>query len=128
MSGRQPCPNPKWVTGARWRTTVLLLGENDWGRKKSARRRNVAKDYRILALIGDNPGDFTDQSGGAPADRAKVYEKTHGALGHLLDHKFQSDVRILGSRGVQGQRETGQQYPPSNEAGRDDLLARPELV
>ncbi len=55
--------------------TVLLRGENGWGRKKSARRLHVAKDYRILLLVGDNLGDFTDQSGGSPADRSKVYEK-----------------------------------------------------
>ncbi len=55
--------------------TVLLRGENDWGRKKSTRRLHVAKDFRILLLVGDNLGDFTDQSGGSPADRAKVYEQ-----------------------------------------------------
>ncbi len=55
--------------------TVLLRGENDWGRKKSTRRAHVAKDFRILLLFGDNLGDFTDQTGGSPADRLKVFEE-----------------------------------------------------
>ncbi len=55
--------------------TVLLRGENDWGREKSPRRAHVAKDYRVLLLFGDNLGDFTDEIGGTPADRLKVYEK-----------------------------------------------------
>ncbi|MDP6708150.1 MAG: 5'-nucleotidase, lipoprotein e(P4) family [Alphaproteobacteria bacterium] len=55
--------------------TVLLRGENDWGRKKSTRRAHVAKAYRVLLVLGDNLNDFTDQAGGSTADRLKVYDK-----------------------------------------------------
>jgi len=55
--------------------TVLLRGENDWGRKKSTRRAHIAKDFRVLLVFGDNLGDFTDKTGGSPADRLKVYEE-----------------------------------------------------
>ena len=54
--------------------TVLVRGENDWGRTKSARRAHVAKDYRVLLLIGDNLNDFTDE-GGSIAERQAIFEK-----------------------------------------------------
>lgn len=54
--------------------TVLVREENDWGRTKSERRAHVAKDYRVLLLIGDNLGDFTDEDG-SPAERQAIYEK-----------------------------------------------------
>ena len=61
--------------------TVLLRGENDWGSKKSSRRAYVAKNYRILLLLGDNLGDFTDQTGGSPADRMKVFQANQARWG-----------------------------------------------
>jgi acid phosphatase len=55
--------------------TVLLRNEQDgWGSKKSTRRAHVAKDYRILLLVGDNFGDFTDGYKQTNADRVKLME------------------------------------------------------
>jgi acid phosphatase len=45
---------------------LMLRGEQpDWGSDKGTRRAEIAKDHRILLLIGDNLGDFVD---GAKAD------------------------------------------------------------
>jgi acid phosphatase len=38
--------------------TVLMRKEKGWGSDKSSRRRHVAKDYRILLLLGDDFNDF----------------------------------------------------------------------
>jgi 5'-nucleotidase (lipoprotein e(P4) family) len=38
--------------------TVLMKKERGWGSDKSSRRKVVAKDYRILLLIGDDFNDF----------------------------------------------------------------------
>lgn len=55
--------------------TVLTRGEYaDWTSAKGTRRAFVAKDYRVLLLLGDNFGDFTDDYDGSPADRQGVYE------------------------------------------------------
>ncbi len=45
-----------------------------WDAFKSKRRVAIAKDYRIVLLIGDNFGDFTDSFKGTPADRLTVFE------------------------------------------------------
>lgn len=55
--------------------TVLTKGEKpDWTSAKGTRRAAVAENYRILLLLGDNFGDFTDDYDGSPEDRQKVYE------------------------------------------------------
>ena len=46
----------------------------DWGSAKSSRWSVVAEEYRILLMIGDNLGDFTDDYKTSPADRQAVYE------------------------------------------------------
>ena len=38
--------------------TVLMRKEEGWGSDKSSRRSHVAKDYRILLLLGDDFNDF----------------------------------------------------------------------
>lgn len=38
--------------------TVLMRKEKGWGSDKSSRRSHVAKDYRILLLLGDDFNDF----------------------------------------------------------------------
>jgi acid phosphatase len=38
--------------------TVLMRKEKGWGSDKSSRRRHVARDYRILLLLGDDFNDF----------------------------------------------------------------------
>ena len=55
--------------------TLLTKKEKpDWGSAKSSRWSVVAKDYRILLMIGDNLGDFTDDYKTSPADRQAVYD------------------------------------------------------
>jgi 5'-nucleotidase (lipoprotein e(P4) family) len=55
--------------------TLLTAKEQpDWGSAKSTRRAAIAKDYRIVLLVGDNLGDFSDGYKGDEAARLKVYE------------------------------------------------------
>ena len=55
--------------------TFLLAGEQDgWGSKKGSRRAFIAKNYRVLLLLGDNFGDFVDAYKGTEADRQKVFD------------------------------------------------------
>ena len=51
--------------------TVLVRGERpEWQASgKSSRRAHVARDYRILLLIGDDLGDFVVDAGGTPEER-----------------------------------------------------------
>jgi 5'-nucleotidase (lipoprotein e(P4) family) len=51
--------------------TVLARGERpEWQASgKSSRRAHVARDYRILLLIGDDLGDFVVDAGGTPDER-----------------------------------------------------------
>jgi acid phosphatase len=52
---------------------VLLKKEQkNWGSKKSTRRAQVAINHRILLLIGDNLGDFSDKYKGTLAQRDEV--------------------------------------------------------
>jgi 5'-nucleotidase (lipoprotein e(P4) family) len=46
----------------------------DWGSAKSTRRAFIAKDYRLLLLVGDNLGDFTDAYKGSIEERQKVFD------------------------------------------------------
>lgn len=56
--------------------TILTAKEQpDWGSAKGTRRAAIAKHYRILLLIGDNFGDFTDAYKGSVDERQKVYEE-----------------------------------------------------
>lgn len=56
--------------------TILTAKEQpDWGSAKGTRRAVIAKHYRILLLIGDNFGDFTDAYKGTVEERQKVYEE-----------------------------------------------------
>jgi 5'-nucleotidase (lipoprotein e(P4) family) len=55
--------------------TLLTAKEKpDWGSAKGTRRAVVTKDYRVLLLIGDNLGDFSDAYKGDEAARLKVYQ------------------------------------------------------
>jgi len=53
--------------------TVLMKKEKGWGSDKSSRRRNVAKEYRILLLLGD---DFNDFVSGVGAKGVTIEERT----------------------------------------------------
>jgi len=57
--------------------TVLTRDERpEWSPSdKSPRRRYVAADYRVLLMLGDNMGDFTDASSGSVAERAAFAEQ-----------------------------------------------------
>ena len=55
--------------------TILTAKEQpDWGSAKGTRRAVIAKHYRILLLVGDNFGDFTDAYKGSVDERQKTYE------------------------------------------------------
>lgn len=55
--------------------TLLTAKEmEDWGSAKSTRRAYIAKDYRLLLLVGDNLGDFTDAYKGSIEERQKVFD------------------------------------------------------
>jgi 5'-nucleotidase (lipoprotein e(P4) family) len=63
--------------------TLLTAGEKpEWKSAKSTRRAFIAKDYRILLLVGDNLGDFTDDYKGDDAARLKVWEANKDHWGH----------------------------------------------
>jgi 5'-nucleotidase (lipoprotein e(P4) family) len=56
--------------------TILTSKEQpDWGSAKGTRRAAIAKDYRILLLMGDNFGDFTDAYKGSVEERQKVFDE-----------------------------------------------------
>jgi acid phosphatase len=59
------------------RDTVLMRDERPaWSPSdKSPRRRYVAADYRVVLMLGDNMGDFTDASSGTVAERAAFAEQ-----------------------------------------------------
>ncbi len=62
--------------------TVLVRGEKEeWTSAKGTRRAFIAQDYRILLLIGDNYGDFSDD-GGSEADRLASLEANMAHIGH----------------------------------------------
>jgi acid phosphatase len=55
--------------------TLLAEGEQpDWKSAKGIRMKSIAASYRVMLLMGDNLGDFTDAYRGTPAERQKVFE------------------------------------------------------
>jgi len=57
------------------RDTVLTKGERpEWGSDKSSRRSVVAKDFRVLLLVGDDFGDFVQGARGTLAARRALDE------------------------------------------------------
>ncbi|MGH6946487.1 MAG: 5'-nucleotidase, lipoprotein e(P4) family [Kiloniellales bacterium] len=63
--------------------TVLVKGEkDDWGSPKGTRRATVAKDYRVLLLVGDNFSDFVDDYKGNPIERLAVMDQHKAHWGH----------------------------------------------
>lgn len=62
--------------------TLLTAKEmDDWGSAKSTRRAYIARDYRLLLLIGDNLGDFTDAYKGSIEERQKVFDDNQAHWG-----------------------------------------------
>lgn len=54
-------------------TFLFAREQPDWGSAKSTRRAFVAKNYRIVMLMGDNFGDFLDAYRGTEAERLKAF-------------------------------------------------------
>ena len=55
-------------------TFLSAKEQPDWGSAKGTRRAVIAKDYRILLLVGDNFGDFSDAYKGTLEERQKAFE------------------------------------------------------
>ena len=65
---------PVDLSGGGGIDTLLTKNERpDWTSAKGTRRAAIAEKYRILLLLGDNFGDFTDAYKGTPEERAAVY-------------------------------------------------------
>jgi len=62
-------------------TFLMARKKPDWGSAKGTRRAFVAKDYRVLLMLGDNFGDFTDAYRGSEAERLKAYEDNKARWG-----------------------------------------------
>jgi len=63
--------------------TFLMNKEKDeWTSKKQSRLDFVSKDYRVLLLLGDNYGDFTDDAAGNEAERLASLNKNMAHFGH----------------------------------------------
>ncbi|MEZ5832678.1 MAG: HAD family acid phosphatase [Dongiaceae bacterium] len=63
--------------------TILSAKEQpDWTSAKGTRRAAIARHYRILLLVGDNFGDFTDAYKGSEDDRMKVFSENEARWGH----------------------------------------------
>jgi 5'-nucleotidase (lipoprotein e(P4) family) len=57
--------------------TVLLRGDREeWGSAKENRIAHVAGDYRVLLLMGDNLGDFSDSAEGSIEERDAFFESS----------------------------------------------------
>jgi 5'-nucleotidase (lipoprotein e(P4) family) len=63
-------------------TLLLYQGKPDWDAKKGSRRAFIAQSYRILLLVGDNYGDFTDEYDGSEADRLASLQRNMAHIGH----------------------------------------------
>jgi len=63
-------------------TFLSAKEQPDWGSTKGTRRAVLAKDYRVLLLVGDNFGDFSDGYKGSEDERLKLYEADKARWGH----------------------------------------------
>lgn len=63
--------------------TVLTKKEQpDWGSAKENRFATVAKNYRVVLMMGDNLGDFSDKASGTEAERAAFFTASAAHWGH----------------------------------------------
>ena len=62
-------------------TFLMTRKKPDWNSAKGTRRAFVAKDYRVLLMLGDNLGDFVDSYRGSEAERLKVFEENRERWG-----------------------------------------------
>jgi acid phosphatase len=63
-------------------TFLFAKEKEDWTSKKGTRRDFVAKDYRVVLMLGDNWGDFSDDFDGTEAERQTSLEKNMAHIGH----------------------------------------------
>jgi len=63
-------------------TLLMNKEKDDWTSKKGTRRAFIAKDYRVLLLIGDNYGDFSDDFAKSEADRLASLQANMAHIGH----------------------------------------------
>ena len=63
-------------------TFLMSKEQEDWTSKKGTRRAFVAKDYRVLLLVGDNYGDFSDDYSLSEAERLASLEKNMAHVGN----------------------------------------------
>ena len=63
------------------------MEKDDWTSKKGTRRTFVAKDYRVLLLVGDNYGDFSDDYSKSEADRLASLKVNISGLSTRLEGK-----------------------------------------
>lgn len=68
--------------GGNVETFLFAKDQPDWGSAKSTRRAFIAKNYRIVMLMGDNYGDFSDGYKGSEADRLKEFEANKAHWGY----------------------------------------------
>lgn len=63
--------------------TFLSSGEQpEWHSPKENRVAYVAKDYRVMLILGDNLGDFTDKYKGTMDERESFFEQAKDHWGH----------------------------------------------
>jgi 5'-nucleotidase (lipoprotein e(P4) family) len=64
-------------------TFLLQKDRPEWAvSAKGVRIADVAKDYRVLLLFGDNIGDFSDKYNGSIAERSQTFETLKAHFGH----------------------------------------------
>jgi acid phosphatase len=63
-------------------TFLMSKEKEDWTSKKGTRRDFVGKDYRVLLLLGDNYGDFSDDYGKSEAERLTSLQGNMAHIGH----------------------------------------------
>lgn len=63
-------------------TFLSAKEQPDWGSAKGTRRAVVAKDYRVLLLVGDNFGDFSDGYKGTEEERSSLFDNDKKRWGH----------------------------------------------
>jgi acid phosphatase len=61
---------------------ILTRGErSEWGSDKSSRRRHIARQYRVIVLVGDDLGDFVATDRAGPAERMALVERSRERWG-----------------------------------------------
>jgi len=63
-------------------TFLMQKEREDWTSKKGTRRDFVGKNYRVVMLLGDQYGDFSDDASGSVAERLRSYEANIAHFGH----------------------------------------------